>query len=117
MHEELAVSLETVKANFAGYGLLDNQVRFLKGWFRDTLPVAPVDRIAVLRMDGDLYESTMACLVNLYPKLSPGGYVIVDDFGAINACQKAIADYRDRHGINAPIVRVDWTGVYWRKAA
>jgi O-methyltransferase len=86
---ELAVSLEQVKANFDRYGLLDDQVRFLKGWFRDTLPVAPIERLAVLRLDGDMYESPMDTLVNLYPKLSEGGYVIVDDYGAIPACRQA----------------------------
>jgi O-methyltransferase len=72
--KELAVPLERVKANFRRYGLLDEQVRFLPGWFRDTLPTAPITQLAILRLDGDLYESTMDALVNLYPKLSPGGY-------------------------------------------
>ncbi len=75
----LAISLEEVKANFEKYGLLDKQVQFLKGWFKNTLPVAPITRLAVVRLDGDLYESTMDGLTNLYPKLSVGGYLIVDD--------------------------------------
>ena len=82
LHEfkELAVPLDQVKSNFAKYGLLDNQVRFLKGWFRDTLPNAPVEQLAIIRLDGDMYESTMEALVHLYPKLSRGGYSIVDDY-------------------------------------
>ena len=64
-YQDLAVSLETVQANFARYGLLDDQVKFLKGWFRDTLPTAPVDALSVMRLDGDLYESTMDALVTL----------------------------------------------------
>ena len=113
--EFLAVSLETVKNNFRRYGLLDDQVKFLKGWFKDTLPIAPIEKLAVLRLDGDLYESTMDALVNLYPRLSPGGYIIVDDYGAIYQCKKAVSDYRKKHNITEPIIKIDWAGVYWQK--
>jgi cephalosporin hydroxylase len=111
----LAVTLEQVQANFERYGLFDDQVTFLKGWFRDTLPTAPIEQLAILRLDGDLYESTMDALVHLYPKLAPGGYVIVDDYGALPPCQQAVHDYREAHGITAPIMRIDWTGVYWQR--
>ncbi len=114
--KELAVSLEQVKANFERYGLLDDQVRFLKGWFRDTLPTAPVEKLAVMRLDGDMYESTMDTFVNLYPKLSSGGYVIVDDYGAVPACRQAVQDYRASHGITETIYAIDWTGVYWQRS-
>lgn len=114
---ELAVSLPEVQANFRRYGLLDDRVRFLEGWFKDTLPTAPVDRLAVLRLDGDMYESTMDVLTHLYPKVSPGGYLIVDDYGAIEQCRTAVHDYRDENGITEPIQPVDWTGVYWRRAS
>ncbi len=113
--KELAVSLQDVEDNFRLYSLYDAQVRFLKGWFRDTLPGAPVERLAVLRLDGDLYESTMDALVHLYPKLQPGGYCIIDDYNDIAACRQAVTDYRARHGIGDEIVRVDWTAVYWKK--
>jgi O-methyltransferase len=113
----LGVSIEQVRANFSKYGLLDEQVRFLPGWFRDTLPAAPIERLAVLRLDGDLYESTMIALDALYPKLSVGGYVIVDDYGAMESCRHAVEDFRARHGIGEPLERVDWTGVYWRRSA
>lgn len=113
---ELAVSLEQVQKNFRAYNLLDDQVRFLKGWFRDTLPGAPVGRLAVLRLDGDLYESTIDGLKHLYPKLSPGGYCIVDDYNEIPACKQAVADYRAQHGIRDEIVPIDWSGVFWRKS-
>ena len=112
----LAVSVEQVQANFERYGLLDDQVRFVPGWFRDTLPTAPIERIALLRLDGDLYESTMDGLTNLYPQLAPGGYLIVDDFGWEN-CRKAVEDYRAEHGISEPIERIDWVGAWWRKRA
>jgi O-methyltransferase len=113
--KELAVSLEEVKANFERYGLLDDQVRFLKGWFRDTLAAAPIERLAVLRLDGDMYESTMDALVNLYPKLSDKGYIIVDDYGCIPACRQAVQDYRSANGIVEKIREIDWTGIFWQK--
>lgn len=111
----LAVSRDKVEANVARYGLLDDQVRFLEGWFRDTLPDAPIDTIAVLRLDGDLYESTMDGLVHLESKVSPGGFVIVDDYSSIDACRQAVTDYRTRNGITAEIHEIDWTGVWWQK--
>jgi O-methyltransferase len=90
-------------------------VRFLKGWFRDTLPVAPVRRLAILRLDGDLYESTLDALTHLYPKLQQGGYAVIDDYGDVPACKQAVEDYRARHGIAEEIVPIDWNGVLWRK--
>jgi O-methyltransferase len=69
----LAVTLEEVRENFARYNLLDDQVRFLKGWFRETLPEAPIERLSILRLDGDMYESTMDALRHLYPRVSAGG--------------------------------------------
>jgi len=111
----LAIPEEQVRANFHRYGLLDDQVVFLKGFFEQTLPTAPVENLAILRLDGDMYGSTIVTLENLYPKLSPGGYCIVDDYG-LRTCQQAVDDYRRRHRINEPLLRTDWTGVYWRKS-
>ena len=112
---EMAVSLEEVKQNFERYGLLDSQVRFLKGFFVDTLPSAPIQRLSVLRLDADLYESTKQTLDYLYPKLSPGGYVIVDDY-SLPAARQAVHDCRDSHKIDDEIIPIDWTGVYWEKS-
>jgi O-methyltransferase len=110
----LAVSKSDVKKNFERYGLLDEQVRFLPGWFKDTLSDAPIDQLAVLRIDGDLYESTIQALDALYPRLSPGGFCIIDDY-LIKACRQAVTDYRSQHSINAEIVDIDGSGVLWRK--
>jgi Macrocin-O-methyltransferase (TylF) len=109
----LAVSVDQVRANFEAYGLLDDQVQFLKGWFRDTLPDAPIERIAVLRLDGDLYDSTMDALTHLYPKVSPGGFVIIDDYH-LSTCREAVHDFRAARGIDAPLVTVDQDAVFWR---
>jgi len=115
-HEALAVSLEEVKANFDAYGLLDDRVRFLRGFFHDTLPGAPIGGLAVIRLDGDMYESTMDGLSNLYPKLSPGGFLIVDDYGSVDACKEAVHDYRREHAVTEPIERIDYAGVFWRRS-
>jgi O-methyltransferase len=116
-YPELAVSIEQVKANFARYGLLDDQVVFVKGFFADTLPKLKAGPFALIRLDGDMYESTYVALEALYPQLSPGGYVIIDDFGAIEGCRKAVKEYRRANDITAPIRKIDWTGVWWRKPA
>jgi hypothetical protein len=116
-YRHLVVSRGEVEESFRRFGLLDEQVVFLEGWFRDTLPAAPIDRLAVLRLDGDMYQSTMEALTFLYPKLSPGGFCIVDDYGGIESCRRAVEAYRSRHGITEAILPVDWTGVYWRREA
>lgn len=114
--DQLIVSQEDVAHNFALYGLLDDQVKFLKGWFRDTLPTAPIEKLAVMRLDGDMYESTMDALVSLYPKLSVGGYVIIDDYGHLPNCKRAVEDFRASNSITDTISTVDWTGAYWQRS-
>ena len=111
----LAVPESIVRGNFDRYGLLDDRVSFLAGWFKDTLPDAPIDSISVLRLDGDLYESTIEALGALYPRLSVGGFCIVDDYHAIRACRQAVEDYRKQHSISTPIQEIDGTGILWRK--
>jgi O-methyltransferase len=109
----LAVDLDSVKRNFERYGLLDQQVVFLKGWFCDTLPNAPIEKLSILRLDGDMYGSTMEALKALYPKLSPGGFCIVDDYH-LDGCKQAVDDYRRNNKITAPLETIDWAGRYWR---
>ena len=115
LFEQLAIPLEEVQDNFARYGLLDDQVVFVKGLFKDTLPTLDSGPFSLIRLDGDLYESTMDALEALYPKVSSGGFVIIDDFGVIPACRKAVMDYRARTGIVAVIRDIDGVGVWWRK--
>jgi O-methyltransferase len=112
----LAISRAEVEDLFRRYDLLDGQVKFLEGWFKDTLPAAPIEKLAILRLDGDLYESTSDALNALYDKVSPGGFVIVDDYHDIDPCKQAVEDFRTRRGISDPIIDIDWSGAYWRKA-
>jgi hypothetical protein len=116
-YKHFAVSLEDVQRNFSAYGMLDDHVRFLKGWFKDSLPTAPIEALAILRLDGDFYESTRDALVNLYDKLSIGGYAIIDDYGETGwtYCRKAVDEFRLERGIEEPLLPVDLKSFFWRK--
>ena len=113
----LAVSREDVEANFRRYGLLDDQVCFVEGWFEQTLPTLAGHTWSLIRLDGDLYQSTIEGLENLYPGLSLGGYCIVDDYGTYSACRQAVEDFRTKHKIDEPIVDIDGYGAFWRRTA
>ncbi len=112
-YSQLQVSRAEVENNFRRFGLLDERVFVLEGWFKDTLPSAPIDQLAVLRLDGDMYESTIEALEALYHKVSYGGFVIVDDY-VLTPCAKAVNDFRERYGVTSPILPIDGTGTYWR---
>lgn len=113
----LAFSEARVRDHFSRYDLLDGQVEFVAGWVAESLPKAPIGPLAMLRLDVDLYSSTRECLDLLYDKVSPGGYVIVDDYVWLDCCRDAVDDFRARRGIEEPILTIDDSGIYWRKAA
>ena len=118
--EYLAVSVDQVRSNFKKYGLLDDRTIFLKGFFSDTMPTAPISQIAVLRLDGDMYKSTIVVLDALYKKVSPGGFVIIDDYGMIPACNKAVEDFRRSAKVAEPLQIIGYVnqnpiGAFWRK--
>jgi O-methyltransferase len=112
---EFSVPRREVEEIFRRYGLLDDRVRFLEGWFKDTLPGAPIEKLAVLRLDGDMYESTMQALESLYDRLSPGGFVIIDDYW-LAPCAKAVQDFRSTRSIGDEIMDIDGRGVFWRRS-
>jgi hypothetical protein len=113
----LSIPLEAVQDNFRAYDLLSDAVRFLPGWFSDTLPDAPVEQLAILRIDADLYASTREVLEALYDRVVAGGYVIVDDYHAFEPCRRAVGDFVEARGIEPEIRAIDWSGVFWRKSA
>ena len=115
LHTQLIVSLEEVQKNFQTFGLLDDQVKFVKGWFCDTLPTLDTT-FSIVRLDGDMYGSTMDGLNNLYNRLSPGGYIIIDDYGLPGA-NAAVDDFRKEHKIDSPLCLIDIysKAVYWQK--
>lgn len=115
-YPELAISKKDVENAFRKFDLLDNQVVFLEGWFKDTLPTMKDHKFAVIRLDGDLYESTIQALDNLYPALSVGGFVIIDDY-SLSMCRAAVGDYRGQHGISEAMHPIDDTAVWWQKTS
>jgi hypothetical protein len=112
----MAAGIDAVRDNFATYDLLSDRVRFLPGLFADTLPDAPIERLAILRIDGDLYESTRDALVALYDRVSSGGYVVVDDYGYLEPCRIAVDEFIAERGLDVELDQVDWTRVCWRKS-
>jgi Macrocin-O-methyltransferase (TylF) len=116
-YHNLTVSIEEVIRNFKCYGLLDGQVKFLKGWFKDTLPTAPIKALSLLRLDGDFYESTRDALIHLYDRVSVGGYIIVDDYGedTWTYCRRAVDEFRMERHIDDPLIAVDSKCSYWRR--
>lgn len=111
----LSASLEAVKDNFRTYDLLSDNVRFLPGWFADTLPDAPTGELSLLRLDGDLYSSTYDALSALYPRVSTGGFVVIDDYWAFEPCRLAVDTFLSEQGAAPELLRIDWIGVCWQK--
>lgn len=115
---DYAISLEEVQNNFKKYNLLDDNVQFIKGFFETSLKTLHVDKIAILRLDGDMYTSTISVLEELYDKVSIGGFIIVDDYRwEIAGCGSAIDDFRNKRNITSPILSDGCYGycVYWIK--
>jgi hypothetical protein len=109
----LSARLEDVQSYFARFGL-ERGVEFVPGFFEETLPPLRDRRWSIVRLDGDTYESTWLALESLYPGLSAGGYLIVDDYPLIEECKRAVDDFRSEHGIREPLQSVGRIGVRWR---
>jgi hypothetical protein len=110
----LAVSLQEVRGNFSRLGL-EEGVQFLPGFFEETMSDLSDERWAIIRLDGDSYDATRLTLEALYPRLAVGGYLIVDDYGALDECRQAVDEFRAERQIAEPLEIVDWTGVRWRR--
>lgn len=111
----LRVTEEQVKENFRRYDLLDDDVVFVKGFFEHSLKKVDFGDISILRLDGDMYSSTIQVLDELYDKVPVGGFVIIDDY-ALGGCKAAVDDFRKSHDITDELVVIDYTGRYWRKS-
>ena len=111
----LAIAKEEVINNFRKYNLLNDDVIFLEGWFKSSIPTFIEHKFSLLRLDGDIYESTKDTLENLYEDLNPGAYIIVDDW-TLNECRNAILDFRNERKINNPIQSIDKASVFWKKS-
>lgn len=115
VYDYLKVSEEQVRENFKRYDLLDDHVIFIKGYFEHSLKGINIDKLSILRLDGDMYSSTIQVLDELYDKVSIGGFIIVDDFGG-KECKQAICDFRTSRNITTPYHIIDDTGMFWQKS-
>lgn len=115
MFKELAISLEEVQENFRKFKCLDDSVIFIKGFFKDTLPNNnQIEKLSLLRMDGDMYESTYDVFHSCYDKLSDKGICIIDDF-CLKGARDCTHDFRQQRNITDQINVVDKCGIYWIK--
>lgn len=106
-------TLDEVKQNIDRFGLLDDRIVFVVGFFADSLKTLAGERFALIRLDSDSYESVETSLEHLYPLLSRNGVVIIDDWH-LAGCRQAVLDYRERYGIADPIQVFDHNA-YWSK--
>ncbi len=102
---------------FIKYKLDKSKINLIKGWFQDTLPIHndKIDNIAILRLDGDWYESTKCCLEYLYSKVVSGGYVILDDYVSCYGCKKATDEFLNKHSIIVDLQLDGRGGAYFVK--
>jgi O-methyltransferase len=113
-YDFLVAPLDEVRDNFARFGC-ERGVRFVPGFFEETLPQLSDGRWALVRLDGDTYEATKTSLECLYPGLSTGGYVVVDDYRTFEGCREAVDEFRREHGITEPLEDVDFPSARWRR--
>lgn len=111
----LAATVESVRDNFRTYDLLSEEVRFVEGLFADSLPHAPIERIAILRLDVGLFDATTDVLEHLYDRVSEGGFVVIDDYNVYEPCRRAVDEFRARRGETSPMRPADWNSAYWQK--
>jgi len=117
---DFAASREDFEANLKHLSAWDDRIRVTKGWFNESIPTVSIEKIAFLRLDGDLYASTITVLRLLYHRVMSGGIVYVDDYGSFAGCKAAVDEFRSEHGIESPMHEVDEGGrrfeaVWWRK--
>lgn len=114
-HDELAVSLEEVYEVFLRYNLLTDNVVFRKGWFSDTMQnIDDIESVSILRLDGDMYSSTMEVLDAMYDKVSKGGFIIVDDW-MLPGCRQACQDFFNKRDLKVQLIKIDKNSVFWEK--
>lgn len=103
-------TLEDVQTNLARTGYPRDRVHFVKGMVEDTIPTQAPAQIAILRLDTDFYESTAHELRHLYPRIAPGGVLIIDDYGHWAGARKATDEFFEELGNPVMLNRIDYTG-------
>ncbi len=104
-----AASINDVRAVMEATQYPNQRVHFVKGPVEKTIPSVLPDRISVLRLDTDWYSSTLHELIHLFPKLEPGGVLIIDDYGHWQGARQAVDEYFRDHNISQLLIRVDYT--------
>jgi O-methyltransferase len=102
--------IEKVQNTLYSTGYPKKHMHFVKGMVEETIPDKAPTQICLLRLDTDWYESTKHELLHLYPRLSVGGVLIVDDYGHWKGARRAVDEYFELQGINLLLNRVDYTG-------
>jgi hypothetical protein len=112
---ENPASVNDVINNFKKMNLLDNNIKFIVGKFKNTIPNKPINNIALLRCDADHYDSTKIILEHYYWKINKGGYIIIDDYNNIHvACKNAVDEFRTKYNITNKIMDIYLDSVYWQ---
>ena len=110
-----APTIADVKNNFRMHDLLDTNIKFVVGDFKDSIPHSQVQDIALLHCDSDYYDSTKIVLEIFYWKIVKGGYIVIDDYNNIHlGCKDAVDDFRRKYSIKIPIIDTHHGSVYWR---
>ena len=111
-------SVSSVEKVFKKLSLSLDNVRIVQGWFNSTLKKAGVHQIAILHIDADWYDSVKYVLDTFYEKVVPGGFVVLDDYGYWEGCDRALNDYLSQHKITGiELKKTESTGVYFQKPA
>lgn len=103
-------SLDVVKTALGSTGYPSGKVHFIKGMVEDTIPEFIPEKIALLRLDTDWYESTKHEMEHLFPRLAKGGVLIIDDYGHWQGARKAVDEYLENNQIRILLNRIDYTG-------
>ena len=114
----LSGGIDTVYSNFSKLKVPMTNVKLVQGFFENTLTdevIKELGNIAVLRLDGDWYNSTKVCLDRLYNSVVDGGVIIIDDYGHFIGAKTATDEFRAQRGIDSPLIKTDYTECYWIK--
>lgn len=103
------VSVDDVKASMLSTGYPAERLKFVKGKVEDTVPAQAPKKIAILRLDTDWYESTRHTLEHLFPRLSSGGVLIIDDYGHMRGAKEAVDEYCSKNEIRLLLNRIDYS--------
>jgi O-methyltransferase len=104
-----------VEALLKSVGVNSSRVRILPGWFEETFPSVSAGQIALLNIDADWYESVKLCLETFYDRVSPGGFVSIDDYGHWPGCRAAVDEFFQKRGLTYPLQKVDYTAHWFQK--